>query len=860
MKTQKWKKALSLLLAFAMIFVLALPAANAAGEEKTETVTLHKLMLTEDQFNAWKPDQMEKNGLKTITEGSTKYVVNGQGQKLYKHGSAPNIKVNTVKGNDGIPLQEEDIASLGLDKYVYDATNAMDMTQMEKIANLNGVEGKISEVAGVYFVWQDPKNPKDASNKDQYILGDPNDLKKPALNGTDLQYTTDVKKAMGGLTTANGIIFDTKNLPNGTYQINEIPSLSNYKSSNPEGKAIVQQKAVPVVLTLPLVNENGTVKNMQVYPKNLDDKPVPDKNFQKEHKLPEVKEKTAEDNSTLHQGALPENTGATKAKVTAKVGEIIPYETMTAIMPGAKYAKLVLSDIMDEALTYNDDLEVKVGYLKKAANGKDDPTFIELSNILSATGDYTVVKDDRGFTLTFTKDGLEKLSKAEIPQDQLEGSTGQIVIYLKYHATVNGKAEVDTEIKNGFAVDFGHKPGKDIEEKPVTPKEGKLTVNKTWAVDGKNGNVPTKKPKVVYTLTKKNDTEVLKQYSVTLTGNEENNSEIELDKVFKGPNDPTEDDYGKPDQWQIIKYIVTGPYAGRFEGLPTLKTGEKYSITERVAGYDVTIEPNDTEGSVKLTNNEDTTNPKPIEPTVPSIVNGGKKFVKVGKENNRLYGAEFYVTRNVKDGNNQDTKEYLSLKSGEKVDQAIKLYEAAQEKYLKAIADYNAQVANKVEPNERKITVGTETITGDQNIIDRIAVLKTDRDNKFLISREAYEWVTDKTKALILTSNDQGQVEITGLAYGSYALEEKTAPEGFAKLNGDITFEVNKGSYTSEGSENKINYVPDNTSNDALKVLNKEVTIPQTGGIGTVIFTVVGIAMVAGAFIILRKNREDQYA
>ena len=89
---------------------------------------------------------------------------------------------------------------------------------------------------------------------------------------------------------------------------------------------------------------------------------------------------------------------------------------------------------------------------------------------------------------------------------------------------------------------------------------------------------------------------------------------------------------------------------------------------------------------------------------------------------------------------------------------------------------------------------------------------------------------------------------------------ELTPPEGYAKIE-PKEFVVSSGSYHGGGST-EILYDPNGGDKGptGLRIPNREVTIPQTGGIGTVIFTVVGIGLVAGAFIILRKNREDQYA
>ena len=42
-----------------------------------------------------------------------------------------------------------------------------------------------------------------------------------------------------------------------------------------------------------------------------------------------------------------------------------------------------------------------------------------------------------------------------------------------------------------------------------------------------------------------------------------------------------------------------------------------------------------------------------------------------------------------------------------------------------------------------------------------------------------------------------------------------------------------------------------------MQIKNNDVTIPQTGGMGTVLFTVVGISLMAGAVIAMKRNREE---
>ena len=114
-----------------------------------------------------------------------------------------------------------------------------------------------------------------------------------------------------------------------------------------------------------------------------------------------------------------------------------------------------------------------------------------------------------------------------------------------------------------------------------------------------------------------------------------------------------------------------------------------------------------------------------------------------------------------------------------------------------------------------------------------------------------------EAKAVKFTSNKDGQFEVAGLLAGNYKLKEVRAPEGYALLSGKIDFEVNANSYSSAGD---INYSQNQAGKtDATKVINKKVTIPQTGGVGTVIFTVIGITLMGVAvYAMKRRNAEEK--
>ncbi len=109
----------------------------------------------------------------------------------------------------------------------------------------------------------------------------------------------------------------------------------------------------------------------------------------------------------------------------------------------------------------------------------------------------------------------------------------------------------------------------------------------------------------------------------------------------------------------------------------------------------------------------------------------------------------------------------------------------------------------------------------------------------------------------ILTSNDKGLFEIKGLKYErsdgtEYALEEVQAPKGYALLTTDPKFTINDTSYYKNVAEIELGTTAGNA--DPQPVDNKKITIPQTGGMGTIAFILVGLALMAGAFVAIRRR------
>ena len=640
-------------------------------------------------------------------------------------------------------------------------------------------KGTATEIEGAYFVVKNADGSK-------FIKED----------GTE---TDKEEEALKGTTKANGLVLNTSKLK-GTYKIFEDQSKSSYK--NADGSVLADAKAVPIEITLPLVNNDGVVTEAHVYPKNTEDKPSIDKNF----KYEKGKAKLAEGYDAAAKGAGPEaganydNYGKTKSTVTSELGKKIPFEVKTKIPAKAKYKKLVWDDQMQEGLVYNKDLTISGVELTKGT-------------------DYKLYETNRGFRLVMQDSGLKKIEEA--------AETKEVELTLTYSAHLDGTVKPDQVKENNVTFDYSNKPGSENEPPETKPSNKEIEVSKTWAADSPEITEADRHVKAVFTLQEK----------------QEDGSWKDVDEY--------ESNY-KED------------FTHKFTGLDDKKT---YRVVESVSGYEPEYQKTDENGKVVIVNKIDKDNPKTLKPTNPKVVNGGRRFVKTNQDGTkRLAGAEFYV----KDSTG---KKYLVAKSSTELNAQSIDVTTKKEALDTAVKNYNdaeKAAAVKEEKDYKAVTIaGTEYKTLAE-LKAAIPGLKTKVDsaqdayNKaFVEAAQAYEWkeaTTAPTDALVLVSDTEGRLEITGLEYGDYKLEEKKPPEGYAKLNGTVDFKVEKGSYDSKSATEEIDYKKDKTDGTKVygkQIKNKQVSIPQTGGIGTVIFTVVGISLMAGAVMAMKKNREE---
>ncbi|MEQ2401105.1 SpaH/EbpB family LPXTG-anchored major pilin [Peptoniphilus hominis (ex Hitch et al. 2025)] len=601
-------------------------------------------------------------------------------------------------------------------------------------------------------------------------------------------------------TSGNGLV-TIPNLAEGTYYFVESETPANHTGA----------LAVPFKITLPIYDDNGAaMKDVHIYPKNK----LTDKTTTKDL---DTEANKANKKTETHNVTVKDDKG--NRILTLDKGAKVPYVVTTPIPAGSKEIILAWSDRMSPGLTYNNDLVVSATY--------GDPG----TDLALEAADYTITNSDNGFVLKFTDAGIKKvlektLNKGDgvklidgntIYNKQADEAAQKVEITLKYSATLNGlTGPVDPET-NTVSFFYGNKPGYTPQpgDKNPIPETNKTEIPVSKSFVGGDGATAKDWPK---------------DLSVT----------VKLQKWDPATN-KWEDVAGK------TLTLNDAQTSGKFDGL---NEKEKYRVVEVEINGWVANYSHDAQGGVVIKNKENP-NPNPITPPEVTVTSGGIRFVKTDDNNAnplRLIGGKFIIS-------NQDGK-YLYYKTeAQLTDEQTALKTA--EGQLKALVDeYNAMTVEQQNGAE-----GTAKKTAIDEKATEIAGLKKKASIQYTW-KEGFGTKDNLTENLVvLTPNSQGYMEITGLDFATYNLVEIEAPKGYAiPADGQkFEFTVDKDSYSNLNLTGE-NAMIDSTTTDTTKaqrLVNKKVTIPQTGGMGTVIFTVVGIGLMAGAVMAMKKNREE---
>ena len=117
---------------------------------------------------------------------------------------------------------------------------------------------------------------------------------------------------------------------------------------------------------------------------------------------------------------------------------------------------------------------------------------------------------------------------------------------------------------------------------------------------------------------------------------------------------------------------------------------------------------------------------------------------------------------------------------------------------------------------------------------------------KFTSDDTGYVKADSQTLASSSDTIEAGKVNVRGLGNGTYYLVETEAPKGYNALSDAVKIEIS----TNENGD-KVLKVNDKAS-DTVTVANKMgIKLPSTGGMGTTVFAIVGLLVMAGAAVTL---------
>lgn len=135
----------------------------------------------------------------------------------------------------------------------------------------------------------------------------------------------------------------------------------------------------------------------------------------------------------------------------------------------------------------------------------------------------------------------------------------------------------------------------------------------------------------------------------------------------------------------------------------------------------------------------------------------------------------------------------------------------------------------------------------------------------YVVDPDPSETLEDNTYTF--TTNATDAIKIQGLEVGTYYLYEVTAPASYNKLKEPITITI-APTVTGQVPEQTTDYSKplytvtggqQGTENNTVAVKNNSgITLPETGGIGTIGLTVAGVAVVLAGVMLPRKKKNKE--
>ena len=167
------------------------------------------------------------------------------------------------------------------------------------------------------------------------------------------------------------------------------------------------------------------------------------------------------------------------------------------------------------------------------------------------------------------------------------------------------------------------------------------------------------------------------------------------------------------------------------------------------------------------------------------------------------------------------------------------------------------------EKPERKTEVITGQITVDKTdaeggkLSGAKFVLKNNENKYYKLDNGVVTWV-DYSAADIKITNTNGSASFTGLKAGAYTLVETEAPAGYMLPANPQTAVTLTATTTTDTNGNTVIETTTTMSKAQTIVNSKAGAMPETGGIGTTVFYVLGGLLFAGALIVLIAKKRSR--
>ena len=155
-----------------------------------------------------------------------------------------------------------------------------------------------------------------------------------------------------------------------------------------------------------------------------------------------------------------------------------------------------------------------------------------------------------------------------------------------------------------------------------------------------------------------------------------------------------------------------------------------------------------------------------------------------------------------------------------------------------------------------KVAKGTKT--GLQGAVFELKLKDTTQKIGFTGSGGAYTKAADGTAAL--TTGTDGKLTLKGLAPGTYKLKETKAPAGYVLSAGETEITIADTDFNGI-PDSKEQSTTDTTTTQTTEKDNglvsitventKGFTLPRTGGIGTVLFSMIGIVLMGSGVLLV---------